>query len=259
MSPYSRKGTAVRLIYLIFSLGWAVLTGFGRFRKKGVVVLCYHGISAGQKERFAWQMSRIWSRGNGCCVEVTFDDAFANLQDNAIPVIKQYQLPATVFAVAENLGGIPRWQMPASHPEREEKIMTAEQLTALCNNGLIKIGSHTMTHPDLTSVPAEQIKCELRDSRTKLETMLGRPVEDLALPHGAYNQAVLNAAKEAGYKNIFTLDPKVVDPEAGDDIVGRFSMSPEAWKIEFVLTCAGMYAWLGPWRKVVRRIRDLTH
>jgi peptidoglycan/xylan/chitin deacetylase (PgdA/CDA1 family) len=116
-----------------------------------------------------------------------------------------------------------------------------------------------MTHPDLTAISHDQIKAELVESKQQFEILLERPVEKLALPYGAYNQAVLAMAKDVGYKRIYTLDPRMVGFDVGNLVLGRFSMSPDAWKIEFMLTCAGMYAWLGPWRQFIRWLKGLIY
>lgn len=271
-TPYSRKGLVVRLVYMMCALVWAILTGFGRFRRDGVVVLCYHGVSAKQRERFAWQMSKIRSRvvdltkcraGASSCAELpyvsmTFDDTFANLMENALPILEQYQVPATIFAVADNLGCLPRWELPYGHPESTEMTMTAEQLVAVSKNPLFCIGSHTLTHPYLAKIRPDQLKKELIDSKRQLEQLLGNPIEDLALPFGSYNQEVFRTAREAGYRRIYTVDAKPVNPMSEDPVMGRFSMSPDVWKIEFLLTCSGAYTWLYPWRRFVRFIRQRT-
>jgi len=258
-SPYARKGLVVRLVYLMCAIVSTVLTGFGRFRRDSVVVLCYHGVSLKQRERFARQMSKIQSRAVNlqgrlaeavAYVSVTFDDAFANLLDNALPALEHYQVPAIIFAVADNLGCQPCWEMPAGHPASTEMIMTTEQLVAVSKNPLIRIGSHTLTHPDLAKIGPDRLKTELINSKHRLEQLLGNPIEDLALPFGSYNQEVLRIAREAGYKRIYTLDPKPANP--GYPVVGRFSTSPDVWKIEFLLTCAGAYTWLYPLRRVLR-------
>lgn len=246
------------------------------FRKKGVssfIVLCYHGIPQTAKSIFerqikhaasyAMQISTDAKQVNICpqkkSVCFTFDDAFANLLDNALPVLEKYRIPAIIFAVAGNLGEKPCWKMPVGHPESNERTMTADQLVSLNKNSLIKIGSHTLTHPDLTAISRDQVKAELVESKRRLETLMGYAVEDIALPYGAYNQAVLTMAQDAGYKRVYTLDSKPVDLESGKAVIGRFSMSPDVWKIEFILTCGEAYAWLRLWRRFVRQVRELIY
>ncbi len=105
MSVYARHGTWVRAVYLLIAVLWWVgsqVAGLLRGRRCGVVVLCYHGITDGQRRRFAWQMARLADRAiDAADVEaaarsgerrlrvcVTFDDAFANLLHNALPVMQ---------------------------------------------------------------------------------------------------------------------------------------------------------------------------
>jgi len=271
MSAYGKRGLFVRALYLVVAGVFYLLTGAGRGGRGKRVVLCYHGVPREQRERFGRQMTRIADRAVACAAEacgthdpqdrsihvcVTFDDAFENLLENALPILDSLGIPATVFVVPGNLGRTPQWRISPSHPEHREKIMTAEQLRGICG-GNTAIGSHTQTHPALTELSAEQIRWELAESKRNLEEMLGREVVDLALPHGACSDVVLDVAREKGYRRVYTLEPQVWTQSDGI-AVPRFSMSPNAWGIEFYLTCAGAYAWLGPWRRFVRAIRRRT-
>jgi len=270
---YRRHSTFIRVLYLLMAMvGYLYIY----FRKKNVsssVILCYHGIPQTAKNAFEWQVKHAASYAiqintntkevNICpqkkYVCFTFDDAFANLLDNALPVLEKHCIPATIFAVPGNLGETPRWKMSANHPESHEKTMTADQLVSLSKHPLIKIGSHTITHPNLVEISPQQARVELADSKRQLEALLGCLVDELALPHGAYNEAVLDMAMEVGYKRVYSLDPKPADLESSEALVGRFSMSPDVWKIEFMLTCAGAYAWLRPWRRFIRQVRSLLY
>jgi peptidoglycan/xylan/chitin deacetylase (PgdA/CDA1 family) len=60
---------------------------------------------------------------------------------------------------------------------------------------VITIGSHTMTHPILTSLSREETDAELRDSRAVLEQELGRPVPDFCYPNGNVDASVVETAR----------------------------------------------------------------
>lgn len=273
--PYARAGLVVRLCYLLFALGWRLLGVLGLVRRGGTVVLCYHGILPGQKERFKWQMGEIAGRAitstsgsvegarggkhHTTTVCVTFDDAFANLLTNALPALEEHQIPALIFAVADNLGCEPRWQMPNGHPEAHEQTMAAEQLADLSKRTLVRIGSHTLSHANLTQIPTVQAEAELTGSKQRLEELCGGSVEALAFPYGAYNQEVVTLARASGYRRVYTLDPVLADLQSDSPCVGRFSMSPDVWRIEFRLTCMGAYAWLSPWRRFLNRLRGMSN
>jgi peptidoglycan/xylan/chitin deacetylase (PgdA/CDA1 family) len=242
-------------VYLAISALWYLVTLGGWLNKKAGVILCYHGIRPGQKQQFERQVVLLSRQFP--FVRTTFDDAFENLLDNALPLLNKLHIPAIIFAVPGNLGKSPQWNIATDHPEYSQKTMTAQQLKSI-QNEWITIGSHTQTHPDLSKLPPDQVRWELLESKNNLEKLLGKPVEDLALPHGAYNADVLRIAQEAGYKRVYTLEPKLIRENQKSGAIGRFSMSPDVWPIEFYLTCCGAYAWLYPFRKLLKRLRHQT-
>ncbi len=259
---YGKRGLPVRLLYLAVSMLRYAITLGGRIGRRQCVFLCYHGIGAQYSDLFRRQMECIAPQAksdevsNTARVFLTFDDAFENLLENVMPTLETLRIPAVIFAVSENLGQTPQWKMPVNHPESTERTMTEEQLIKLSQNPLICIGSHTQTHPDLSQLPTERVNAELNESKRDLERLLSQPVEDLALPHGAYNATVLQIARQAGYKRIYTLAPRSMPMAAVQEgIVSRFLMTPDVWPIEFYLTCAGAYAWLDSWRSLIRAIR----
>jgi len=269
-SPYARHGWPVRLVYVLVALCAYVLQRLGLVANAGGVILCYHAIRPSQRERFVRQMRHIagravsleswasasWGAGNRASgIGVTFDDAFACLLEQALPATRELGIPVTIFVPTANLGRRPVWFMPEGHPEARECVLTAADVQRVHQPGLVDFGSHTCTHSDLTRLSPAALAMELEQSRQDLEALLSAPVRDLALPHGAGNEQVLAAARAAGYVRIYTVEARLVAPGSSGPC-GRFSMSPEAWSVEFWLTCAGAYAWLQPWRHWVRQVRE---
>lgn len=265
---YAKRGIAVRLAYLAGACCWWALTLGGRLGRGRVVVLCYHGVRDEQAERFRRQAKRIAKRAVGSWeletaesmlgrprVCLTFDDAFANLLTNALPTLKELNTPATVFAVSDNLGAAPGWAMPEGHPDAGEVTMTAEQI-ASCSGDLVRIGSHTRTHPILTTLDDAALREELAGSRAALEAIVGSPVTELAFPHGDYDDRVVRAAHGAGYGHVYTLDPVAHPGRLPAGVVGRCSADPGMWGVEFFLTCDGAYGWLDGLRRLVRRVNS---
>lgn len=259
MSVYGRHGVLIRLLYTLTAMGAYVPIVAERLKANKTVVLCYHGVLASQKACFKRQMERLSRNGgHSPIVHLTFDDAFENLLRNVLPVLEEYQHHAIIFAVSGKLGEKPSWSMPTNHPEAKETLATAEQLITLSKHPLVHIGSHTQTHSDLTTLPPVRARTELRESKKQLEKLLGKRIEDLALPHGAFNETILQIANEEGYERIYTLEPRLMlSDQMGQGVIGRFSMSPDVWPIEFHLTCAGAYAWLLPWRNLINRLKFL--
>jgi peptidoglycan/xylan/chitin deacetylase (PgdA/CDA1 family) len=67
---------------------------------------------------------------------------------------------------------------------------------------LFEIGSHTVTHPLLAAQPLSHQYAELRESRTCLEGLLGRPTTSLSFPYGGtghYTRETVQAARDLGF------------------------------------------------------------
>jgi peptidoglycan/xylan/chitin deacetylase (PgdA/CDA1 family) len=75
--------------------------------------------------------------------------------------------------------------------------MSVEQIRALQAAGW-EIGSHSLSHRDLTLHPERQER-EIVQSRRQLESLLGFPVLSFAYPFGAYDRDSLDHVHLAGY------------------------------------------------------------
>jgi peptidoglycan/xylan/chitin deacetylase (PgdA/CDA1 family) len=84
--------------------------------------------------------------------------------------------------------------------------MNWEQVQDLQQQG-ITFGSHTLTHPILTQIPAEAARNELIESRQRIEKALGAPCRMFAYPNGNNNEEVRECAAAAGYSVAFTTEP----------------------------------------------------
>jgi peptidoglycan/xylan/chitin deacetylase (PgdA/CDA1 family) len=82
--------------------------------------------------------------------------------------------------------------------------MSWEMIAELGRND-IAIGSHGMAHVDLTTVSNAELDSELVVSKSILEDRLGRPVTLFAFPYGRFSRRVWEAALEAGYTHLFTI------------------------------------------------------
>lgn len=130
---------------------------------------------------------RAGDRAFSRMVSVTFDDGWRDNFDYAFPVLQRLKIPATIFVVTGELTGVP-----------SERRMTHEQLRFLAASG-ITIGAHTRTHPNLTTINADQLESEIAGCKMELEAILGIPVDYFAYPGGRFNQEVVNVCQSAGF------------------------------------------------------------
>ncbi|EAX46446.1 polysaccharide deacetylase [Thermosinus carboxydivorans Nor1] len=124
-------------------------------------------------------------------VLITFDDGYLDNYTNAYPILKKYGFTATIFLVTDLIGNDPRF-------------MNWDQVREMQKNGFI-FGSHTASHAVLTKLPTEEALKELVSSRQKIASELGRAPRYFAYPTGAYNLAVEELVRTAGYTAAFTI------------------------------------------------------
>ncbi|MFZ0160748.1 MAG: polysaccharide deacetylase family protein [Kineosporiaceae bacterium] len=132
-------------------------------------------------------------------VAVSFDDGYADLLDNALPVLSDCGFGATLFQTTGVIGGV----------FSDATMLDARGICELSASGM-EIGSHTVSHPHLDLLPDDVLRRELVESKDQLEQILGRPVEAVAYPHGSFRTRVVRRAMQAGYtwgaavKNAYT-------------------------------------------------------
>lgn len=95
------------------------------------------------------------------------------------------------------------------------RLMNSNEILELASGGLVDIGSHGISHTDMSTLDPKAVKTELFDSRSELQSLLGRPVSSLAYPHGRFNDEVKNLARKAGYHTAFSAQPDS-DPSGSD-------------------------------------------
>src|SRR4029077_16796979 len=119
--------------------------------------------------------------------------AYADLIQNALPVLQRHGFTAAVFVVSKHLGGSSTWDIPLGYPSRP--LMAAEQGRQAKAQGF-EIGAHTRTHPDLRTLDHPELISELEGCRKDLEALTGAAVTAFAYPFGAYNEVVRGCAND---------------------------------------------------------------
>jgi peptidoglycan/xylan/chitin deacetylase (PgdA/CDA1 family) len=125
-------------------------------------------------------------------VAITFDDGYRNLLEHAIPALKLHGFPATIFIVSEYCGRRNNWPSLPRGRVPDLPLLSWNELSAL--PPLISLGAHTMTHPKLNLLSAEECERELRECQDTIQQRLGKPVRWLAYPYGTHSSQVRSLA-----------------------------------------------------------------
>jgi peptidoglycan/xylan/chitin deacetylase (PgdA/CDA1 family) len=208
------------LFFLLFPLlaGGLALAFFGRRKKRaGPTGLLLHAISAKRAPhcsyyspvKFSELLERLAAGGfslttvsgvqqlspsdRGKAIVMCFDDGFESFYRLALPLLQNHGCKTTVFPVAGYIGRPSAWDTlpPQNH-------LTKEQIREIASLGH-EIGSHTMSHANLTLLSDADLETELLQSKKTLEDITGRPVTSVSFPFGQWNRRVWEKAQYLGY------------------------------------------------------------
>lgn len=113
-------------------------------------------------------------------VAISFDAAWgADKTLQIIETLKEYNATATFFLVGFWIDKYP------------------DMVKAIDDAGL-EIGSHSNTHPDLTTVTSSMLTEELTETNNRLTAITNKPVKVFRCPYGAYNNTVIETVEAQG-------------------------------------------------------------
>jgi peptidoglycan/xylan/chitin deacetylase (PgdA/CDA1 family) len=181
-------------------------------------ILMYHSISnvsgdrfAVKPEQFAAQMQVLaaqrfdvvsleegyrrlsFAKDLARTVALTFDDGHRDFLTAAAPILQQHGFSATLFVVTGSLGSTASWMSTG----KAGNLLSRDELCELKSQGF-RLGSHTVTHSDLTTLDSTTLERELIDSRATIGEM-GETFVPFAYPGGMFTKRERDAVKRAGY------------------------------------------------------------
>jgi peptidoglycan/xylan/chitin deacetylase (PgdA/CDA1 family) len=136
-------------------------------------------------------------------IAITFDDGYADNLHNALPVLQEHNIPATIFFTAGYVGSNkPFYWDENMSPEDKGRPMTIDEAKTLSNARLIAIGGHTINHPKLAKIPENDQFKEIAEGKKIIEEMLDTPLLSFAYPFGgkdSFNKTTVELVKKAGF------------------------------------------------------------
>jgi peptidoglycan/xylan/chitin deacetylase (PgdA/CDA1 family) len=182
---------------------------------------------------FFYQISPIYDFKNSI-VSLTFDDGYLSQFKTAIPLLKKRNLPATFYVITGNIDSTIKCAILGN--------VTADY----------EIGSHTVTHPDLSKIENTEANKELFDSKIYLQKYFGRNAGlTMSYPFGVYNPAIIQMAKsmymaarstDPGYNSFYSLNRFALKTYGFDDKTGLntanariyFAIKNHLWLVEMI-------------------------
>jgi peptidoglycan/xylan/chitin deacetylase (PgdA/CDA1 family) len=127
-------------------------------------------------------------------VVITMDDGYKDNYIYAFPVLKKYNLPATIFVIINEIG-------------RSDRLSWKE-IEEMQASGLITFGSHTLSATPLIDFKSEsEVKRQIVESKRILEAKLGRRVAAFSYPEGRFNEKIRQMVIDAGYELAVATSP----------------------------------------------------
>jgi peptidoglycan/xylan/chitin deacetylase (PgdA/CDA1 family) len=129
-------------------------------------------------------------------VIITFDDGYVDTYENAFPLLREFGMNAVVFILGDRQIKENIWDKSSGLPLAP---LVDEQQILEMHDGGWEIGSHSMTHAKLPSLPRDQAWDEISRSRMLLEILLNSPVKTFAFPYGLVDNTTKKMVSDAGY------------------------------------------------------------
>ncbi len=155
------------------------------------------------------------------CVHLSFDDGDRSIYEQAFPILKERQIPFTMFIIAGQVGN-PNFS--------NIDLLNWDELREMQASGLVSFGSHTydMHYADengaifLNPALHDAFAKDLALSKQVMEHELGIPITAFAYPFGNSTPELVKVVKDAGFTHAFILTPHAIDYESEAELLPRY-------------------------------------
>lgn len=138
------------------------------------------------------------------CVALTVDDGYTSFLTGAMPLLRQYGYPVTLFVSSDSVGA--------------GSYLNWQQLRQLQEEG-VEIGNHSASHPYFVTRQSRdpqhwraQAKHDIQRAQQAFKKHLGTTPQLFAYPYGEYSPELETLLQEIGFAAAFAQQSGVVDP-----------------------------------------------
>lgn len=262
-------------------------------RPKGPRVLLYHRVNpfafadlgpvsrelTVRPDDFAWQLRHLARRGfrpvtqgafaamirgdapaDPRAVLITFDDGYEDNLLYAAPALRAAKAPALLFVATGFIGKQSGDLWPHGDAPGAGRFLTSAQVAEIAAAG-VDIGSHTVSHPRMTTQDDPALTEELAASRRALEALTGQDVTSFAYPEGDLDARVEALVRQGGYALAFTTETGSTGTAANPTRLRRTEVSASDSRFVFALKLTGALDWTrakdsAPLRRLIRTVND---
>jgi GT2 family glycosyltransferase/peptidoglycan/xylan/chitin deacetylase (PgdA/CDA1 family) len=162
---------------------------------------------------------------------LTFDDGYADLVENALPVLRRYGFRASVFLVTSQIGGYNTWDPPG--PVGASPLMSVVDVQSSATRN-VDVGAHSRNHLDLTKISFIEATEEILGSANDLYELINKPVTSFAYPFGCFNQEIKELIQRS-FETGFSVKEGLNRLRTDLSELQRLFIASDIWFLDFVL------------------------
>lgn len=167
-------------------------------------------------------------------IAITLDDGYKDNYTFAFPILKKYNLPATMFIIVNEV----------NRPQNDR--LSWKEIKMMQDSGLVTFGSHCLGPEPLVNIKSEEnLKREILDSKKILEEKLARQITLFSYPEGRFNDKIRKLVIAAGYKLAVATSPGRQYPNNDIFVLKRLRISETARNMfVFWIQTSGFYTFI---------------
>jgi peptidoglycan/xylan/chitin deacetylase (PgdA/CDA1 family) len=197
-------------------------------------------------------------------VWLSVDDGFKELLETVLPVVRERNIPITIFipsGIVDGAGLFP-WlesercrnaagiDAPAQNQARDS--MNVADIKEIAEFREVTLGSHTVGHTLTSGLSDREAYFEFGESKRALESWTGKTVVCFAYPEGRFDGHESRFLIECGYHLAATTEPAFVTRKGDPYLVPRFHVGDN---ISFPEAVCNM---VGVWRPAIDPMIDFV-